>query len=153
LTKIYRNGQEIKVYSKNNTLITMLLELIVSALTLMLASTIFKGFYVENFLYAILTALLISVLDATIKPLLELLTLPVTILSLGLLHPIVNVIILKLASALMGSSFIVNGWFLPFFISIFISLVTEVLNKSVVQSFKERSILWIRMQYSFMESI
>jgi len=153
LTKIYRNGQEIKVYSKNNTLITMLLELIVSALNLMLASTIFKGFYVENFLYAILTALLISVLDATIKPLLELLTLPVTILSLGLLHPIVNVIILKLASALMGSSFIVNGWFLPFFISIFISLVTEVLNKSVVQSFKERSILWIRMQYSFMESI
>lgn len=153
MTKIYRNGQEIKVYSKNNTLITMLLELIVSALTLMLASTIFKGFYVENFLYAILTALLISVLDATIKPLLELLTLPVTILSLGLLHPIVNVIILKLASALMGSSFIVNGWFLPFFISIFISLVTEVLNKSVVQSFKERSILWIRMQYSFMESI
>ena len=153
MTKIYRNGQEIKVYSKNNTLITMLLELIVSALTLMLASAIFKGFYVENFLYAILTALLISVLDATIKPLLELLTLPVTILSLGLLHPIVNVIILKLASALMGSSFIVNGWFLPFFISIFISLVTEVLNKSVVQSFKERSILWIRMQYSFMESI
>lgn len=141
MTKIYRNGQEIKVYSKNNTLITMLLELIVSALTLMLASAIFKGFYVENFLYAILTALLISVLDATIKPLLELLTLPVTILSLGLLHPIVNVIILKLASALMGSSFIVNGWFLPFFISIFISLVTEVLNKSVVQSFKERSIL------------
>lgn len=153
MTKIYRNGQEIKVYSKNNTLITMLLELIVSALTLMLASTIFKGFYVENFLYAILTALLISVLDATIKPLLELLTLPVTILSLGLLHPIVNVIILKLASALMGSSFIVDGWFLPFFISIFISLVTEVLNKSVVQSFKERSILWIHMQYSFMESI
>lgn len=141
MTKIYRNGQEIKVDSKNNTLITMLLELIVSALTLMLASAIFKGFYVENFLYAILTALLISVLDATIKPLLELVTLPVTILSLGLLHPIVNVIILKLASTLMGSSFIVDGWFLPFFISIFISLVTEVLNKSVVQSFKERSIL------------
>jgi len=141
LTKIYRNGQEIKVYSKNNTLITIILELIISALTLMLASHMFECFYVESFMYAILTALLISVLDATIKPILEFLALPVTILSLGLLHPIVNVIILKLASALMGSSFIVSGWIIPFFVAIFISLVTETLNKTVVRSLIERRFL------------
>lgn len=69
MAKIYKNGQEIKTYSRKDTLITMLLELIVSALTLMLASVIFKGFYIENFMYAILTALLISVLNATIRPL------------------------------------------------------------------------------------
>lgn len=139
MTKIYKNGREIKTYSRNNTLITMLLELIVSALTLMLASAIFKGFYVENFMYAILTSLLISVLNATIKPLLVMLTLPVTMLSLGILYPIVNVIILKLASVLMESSFIVSGWILPFFIAIFISWVTEILNKSIVEPFTERS--------------
>lgn len=138
MAKIYKNGQEIKTYSRKDTLITMLLELIVSALTLMLASVIFKGFYIENFMYAILTALLISVLNATIRPLLVMLTLPVTILSLGILSPIVNVIILKLASALMGSSFIIKGWIIPFFISIFISIVTETLNAMIIRPIKER---------------
>ncbi len=138
MAKIYKNGQEIKTYSRKDTLITMLLELIVSALTLMLASVIFKGFYIENFMYAILTALLISVLNATIRPLLVMLTLPVTILSLGILSPIVNVIILKLASALMGSSFIIKGWIIPFFISIFISIVTSTLNGIIVKPLTER---------------
>ena len=138
MAKIYKNGQEIKTYSRKDTLITMLLELIVSALTLMLASVIFKGFYIENFMYAILTALLISVLNATIRPLLVMLTLPVTILSLGIISPIVNVIILKLASALMGSSFIIKGWIIPFFISIFISIVTSTLNGIIVKPLTER---------------
>ena len=138
MTKIYRNGQEIKVYSKNNTLITMLLELIVSALTLMLASAIFKGFYVENFMYAILTALLISVLNAVVRPFLIMLTLPLTILSFGLFYPVVNLIILKLVSALMGDSFIIKGWFLPFFIAIFISIVTETLNTIIIKPIRER---------------
>lgn len=138
MAKIYKNGQEIKTYSRKDTLITMLLELIVSALTLMLASVIFKGFYIENFMYAILTALLISVLNATIRPLLVMLTLPITILSLGILSPIVNVIILKLASALMGSSFIIKGWIIPFFISIFISIVTSTLNGIIVKPLTER---------------
>lgn len=137
MTKIYKNGKEVKSYNRKDALITMLLELIVSALTLMLASTIFKGFYVENIIYAMLTALLISVLNATIKPVLIMLTLPVTIMSLGILYPIVNVIILKLASLLMGNSFIVEGWILPFFIAIFISLVTECLEALIVKPYIE----------------
>ena len=115
MTKIYRNKKEVKESNKKDDLIVMLLELIVSAVTLMLASYIFKGFYVENIIYALLTALLISVLNATIKPFLIFLTLPVTILSWGILYPIVNVIILKLASLLMGSAFVVEGIILPFF--------------------------------------
>ena len=71
MSKIYINKKEVKKYNKQDELITMLLELLVSAVTLMLASAIFKGFYVENIIYALLTALIISVLNATIKPFLE----------------------------------------------------------------------------------
>ena len=137
MSKIYINRKEVKENNKKDTLIIMLLELIVSAVTLMIASAIFKNFYVENIIYAILTALLISVLNATIKPFLIYLTLPITILTWGIFYPIVNVIILKLASILMGSAFIVKGWIIPFFISIFISVLTPLLHKLIVKPFIE----------------
>lgn len=137
MTKIYRNRREIKQNNKKDEAIIMLLELIVSAVTLMLASYIFKGFYVENIIYALLTALLISVLNATIKPILIALTLPITLVTWGLFYPVINVIIMKLASVLMGDSFIVKGWILPFFIAIFISVVTPLLHKVFISSFVE----------------
>ena len=136
MSKIYINKKEVKKYNKQDELI-MLLELLVSAVTLMLASAIFKGFYVENIIYALLTALIISVLNATIKPFLVFITLPITVLTWGIFYPIVNVIILKLASILMGSAFIVEGWILPFFIAIFISIVTPLLNNLLVRPFIE----------------
>lgn len=137
MTKIYINRKEVKNYNKKDEAISMLLELLVSAVALMLASAIFKGFYVENIIYALLTALLISVLNATIKPFLIALTLPITILTWGLFYPIINVIIMKLASALMGESFIVKGWILPFFVAIFISVVTPLLHKIFIKPFIE----------------
>lgn len=137
MSKIYINRKEVKNYNKKDEAITMLLELLVSAVTLMLASAIFKGFYVENILYALLTALLISVLNVCIKPILIYLTLPITILTWGLFYPIINVIILKLASVLMGDAFVVKGWILPFFIAIFISIVTPMLHKIFISPFIE----------------
>jgi putative membrane protein len=137
MSKIYINKKEVKKTDKKDEMLIMLLELIVSAATLMLASWIFKGFYVENIIYALLTALLISVLNTTIKPFLIYLTLPVTIMSWGLLYPLVNVIILKLASLLMGSAFIVEGWILPFFIAIFISIMTPLLHRIFIKPFLE----------------
>lgn len=137
MTKIYINRKEVKPINRKDEAITMLLELLVSAVTLMLASYIFKGFYVENIIYALLTALLISVLNTTIKPFLIALTLPITILTWGLFYPVINVIIMKLASILMGDGFIVKGWILPFFIAIFISVVTPMLHKIFIKPFIE----------------
>ncbi len=138
MSKIYINREEVKQNEKKDDLIEFLLKLLVSAVTLILASNIFKGFYIENIFYALLTALLISVLNLTLKPFLIYITLPLTVMSYGILYPIVNLIILKLASLLMGSSFIVEGWILPFFITIFISLMTKLLEYFFVKPFVER---------------
>ena len=115
------------------TLIELILTLLIYSLALILASKIFKGFYIENFGYAILTSIVIMLLNKTIKPLLKLLTLPITVISLGILYPIIDVIILKLASIIMGSSFIVEGWFVPFFIAIFISIITVLLDAMITK--------------------
>lgn len=136
MSKIYINRKEVVPTNKKNDLIVCILELLVSSITLMLASHIFKGFYVENIVYAIITSLVISLLNVFIKPFLIYLTLPVTIMSLGILYPIVDTIILKLASLIMGSSFQVDGIILPFFIAIFISIVTRLLERLIVDKYR-----------------
>lgn len=136
MSKIYINKREVTPPNKKNDLIVFILELLVSSITLMLASHIFKGFYVENIIYAMITSLVISLLNVFIKPLLIYLTLPVTIMSLGVLYPIVDTIILKLASLIMGSSFQVEGLILPFFIAIFISIVTKLLERIIVDKYR-----------------
>ena len=117
---------------KNQTeALEFLLTLIINSITLMLASSIFEGFYVASFGYAIITSIVISILTTIVKPFLKIMLLPITILTTGLFYPFINVIILKLASFIIGDAFVIEGWFIPFFISIFISVVTLVLNNLI----------------------
>lgn len=125
------------IYSNDKTekyvFLEMILTLIINAFALMLASSIFKGFYIESFIYAIITSIVISILTRLIKPILKLMLLPMTILTTGLTYPLINVIILKLASFIMGEAFIVEGWILPFFISIFLSIITLILDEIITK--------------------
>ena len=125
---IYSNNKETKYM-----ILEMLLTLLINSVSLMLASKIFEGFYIASFGYAIITSLVISFLGRLVKPTLELLLLPMTIITTGLSYPLINVIILKLASLIMGKSFIVEGWILPFFISIFLSIITIVLDQIITK--------------------
>ena len=135
MTKIYVNQRE--VTEKKVDYMAFFIELLVSAVTLMIASALFRNFYVENIWYALIASVIISVLNVSIKPILVFLTLPVTIMSLGILYPIVNLIILKLTSLLLGDAFIIEGWILAFFISIFISALTLIFKKFVLSKYKE----------------
>ena len=128
------------IYSEQKSikyaLVEWILTLLINSAVLVLASKIFKGFYISSFGYAIITSIVIMILNSTVKPLFKLLSLPITVMSLGLLYPINNVIILKLASLIMGSTFVVEGWFVTFFISIFISfaniLLDSIITKTIV---------------------
>lgn len=125
---IYSNNKETKYM-----ILEMILTLLINSISLMLASKIFEGFYIASFGYAIITSLVISFLGRLVKPTLELLLLPMTILTTGLSYPLINVIILKLASLIMGKSFVVEGWILPFFISIFLSIITIILDQIITK--------------------
>ena len=57
--------------------------------------------------------------------------LPINIYSLGITYPVVNVIILKLISLLLGKHFVLSGWFSAFFISIFISIMTILIDSVI----------------------
>ncbi|MCI6932916.1 MAG: phage holin family protein [Tenericutes bacterium] len=126
------------IYSKDKSFKYVILEytltLIINSIVLILASKIFKGFYIQSFGYAIITSLVISLLSSTVKPFLKLIFLPVTVITTGIFYPFINVIILKLASLIMGDTFVVEGWILPFFIALFISFTTLILDKLITKN-------------------
>ena len=126
------------IYSKDKSFKYVILEytltLIINSIVLILASKIFKGFYIQSFGYAIITSLVISLLSSTVKPFLKLIFLPVTVITTGIFYPFINVIILKLASLIMGDTFVVEGWILPFFIALVISFTTLILDKLITKN-------------------
>lgn len=113
-------------------ILNFIVQIIITTFVLSLANVIFDGIFIENIGYAFLASILLIFLNATIKPLLKFLMLPLNILTLGLLTPLVDVLILKLIGLLLGTHFIVNGWLSVFFAAIFISLVTFILDKIIV---------------------
>lgn len=123
---------------KKKEFVTFVLEILTGALSLMIASYLFKSFYVENFWYACLASVIISVISVYLKPLLEFIALPINILTMGLTTPLMNVVILKITHLILGSKFVVNGWIIPIFIAIFISVVNVLLNNLIVDKYKER---------------
>ena len=130
--KIYKIGKDSK--SNNDKAITQFIVGIgVYALVIMIADSLFKGIDVENFFYAIIAALILSVLNYYLKPILAFLTLPLNILTLGITYPIINVIILEICDFIMGKSFEVSGFINVFLIAIFISVLRMFLDEIITK--------------------
>ncbi|MGM0524437.1 MAG: phage holin family protein, partial [Bacillota bacterium] len=89
------------------------------------------GFYIESFWIAILAAVILTLLNAIVKPILVILTLPITILTLGLFMFIINAITLMLAQAIIGSGFVIESFGLAILASIVISFINMVLQKGL----------------------
>ena len=132
-TKIY------KIEKNNNSdLISFIIGIVVYAIVLVVSANLFESFYLENFLWAIVAALILSSLNYTIKPILIYLTLPLTIVTFGIAYPIVNMIILKICDLLMGNKFVIVGFFSLFFIAVFISLLKILLDTFITKNIGRR---------------
>jgi putative membrane protein len=79
----------------------LLVHLVVSALLLWLVSQFVTGIHFSGFGAALLAALVLGVVNFLVRPILILITLPVTILTLGLFLIVVNALMLMLTSALV----------------------------------------------------
>ncbi|HCS78208.1 TPA: hypothetical protein DIV55_00520 [Patescibacteria group bacterium] len=98
-----------------------------SALTLVIVSQLIPGFQLENFTTALVAALIISLVNAFLKPILTLLTLPITFLTLGLFSLVINAILLLLAAGLTPG-FIVDGFGTALIASILITIISTLLH-------------------------
>lgn len=107
------------------------------ALILVLVSLIFRhSMYIDNNyfgIYAILVAIVVSLLNVTIKPILIWLTLPITAMTLGTFYFVINVIILKIADIILGSHFQIYGVFMPIVLAIVISFFNSLARKYIIK--------------------
>lgn len=126
----------------NNRFIEWLIYMIGYAIVLITVSVLFPSFEINNEkfgLYALLGAIIIYILNQTIKPILTYVTLPLTVLSWGLFYPIVNVIILYITSFILGkSNFSITGIIGPFFIAIIISFLNILMEGLVLKPITKR---------------
>jgi putative membrane protein len=98
----------------------------VTAVSLWLASKIFKGLKFDSGWALVISALLLGFANAIVWPLLVILTLPLTILTLGAFLLVINALVLMLVAALV-KGFRISGFWTAFFASIFISVLSIVL--------------------------
>jgi putative membrane protein len=103
-----------------------LLHWAITALSLWVASHIFKGIRFADTASLIVSALLLGFANAIVKPLLIMLTLPLTLLTFGLFLLVINALMILLVSSLVRG-FRVSGFWTAFFASIFIAVLSWVL--------------------------
>jgi len=87
---------------------------------------------VASFGYAVLVALVLALLNASIRPILVVFTLPVTILTLGIFILIINTAMIQLTAYLVPNrGFVVDGWWWAFFFSILLSFLNSILERFI----------------------
>ena len=103
---------------------------VINALALYIVAKILPGIHLTDFGSALVAALVIGLVNTLIKPLLLLLTLPITILTLGLFSLVINSLMLMLASAI-APGFQIDGFGTALIGSILLSVVTAILHTLV----------------------
>lgn len=110
----------------------LILRILLSAIAVIILAYILPGVGVDSYVTAIIVAIVLGLLNFIVKPVLIILTLPVTILTLGLFLLIINAIIILLASNIVSGFHIDNIWWallfsllLSFLQSIFFSFLKD----------------------------
>ena len=99
---------------------------VATALAVLVAAYILKGVHVDSTLTALFVAIVLGLLNSFIKPILIILTIPITIFTLGLFLLVINIIIVKMAAGLV-TGFTVDGWLSALFFSLVVSIVSSII--------------------------
>lgn len=105
----------------------LIVQLLVTALTVFLAAQYIPGMEVDSIGGAILFALVLGLINLIVRPIVKILSLPITLLTLGLFSLVINALMFWLASALIDAVE-VDGFIPAFFASLVVSIVTGILN-------------------------
>lgn len=104
----------------------LILRVLLSAVAVVILSKILPGVGVDSYLTAIIVAIVLSLLNFIVKPILVILTLPVTIITLGLFLLIVNASIILLADYFVDGFSVTNIWWALIF-SLLLSIFQSIL--------------------------
>ena len=111
---------------------------LITSLAVLLAGYLLRnhGIRVNGSINAILVALVLGLLNSFVKPILILLTIPITVFTFGLFLIVINVFMVELTSKIVDD-FVVNDWIAALLFSIIVSLTTSFLEKFVSNNTKQ----------------
>jgi putative membrane protein len=107
-----------------------LLNWLISAFSLLVVGRLIPGFEIQGFGTALLAALILGLVNATLGTILAILTLPLTVLTFGLFHFVVMAVLIWIVTA-MVPGFHVTGFLPAFFGAIVLALVSTLLRQLI----------------------
>ncbi len=126
---IIHNGEEIR---KTDSRASFTTRFIVNTLALGAASYLIADFHIVSLFYLFLAGFIFTILNSIIKPLVIFLMLPFLLLTLGIMYPLVNVVVLNILDFIMGDALTIEG----IFNAIIVSVVVAIVNYAVTNLFK-----------------
>jgi putative membrane protein len=105
-----------------------IMRIIVTSIIAFGLSYILKGVHIDSFWAAIIFAIVLAILNAIVKPILILLTLPITLFTFGLFLFVINAAIILLTAEFV-KGFKVDGFWWALLFSLLLSIITSVLYK------------------------
>ncbi|WP_136513334.1 phage holin family protein [Geomonas edaphica] len=109
----------------------LIIKWLLNGVAIVITAYLLPGVSLTGFGAALITALVLGLINTFIKPVLMLLTLPLNILTLGLLTFVINALLIMLTSALV-SGFSVHGFGWALLFSLVLSIVSYILNVIVL---------------------
>lgn len=119
-----------------NNMFDWLIHMIGYALILIIISFVFKKtVYIDEGifgLWGLIAAIIIYILNKTVKPLIVWLTLPITGITLGIFYPFINLFVLKIVDWILGSHFAINGLWVALIVAILISIMNVIMEEVII---------------------
>lgn len=104
-----------------------IIRILVTALAAYFADWLLSGVSISNVQTAVIVALVLAILNAIVKPVLVILTIPITVVTLGLFLLVINIIIVFIADSIIDG-FAVDNWFSALLFSLIVSFVSSILH-------------------------
>ena len=105
----------------------LLINWVVSALAILASAYLLPGVHVASFTTALVAAVVLGIINAVLKPILLILTLPINILTLGLFTLVINAVVILLAANLVPG-FNVDGFWWALIFSVVLSIINSFLH-------------------------
>lgn len=116
--------------SNSKDAVNILIQLVLGGIAVLITQYLLPGVVVESFVTAIVVAAMIAILNITVKPLLILLTIPITVFTLGLFLLVINALMILLAAEIVPG-FAVNGFWWALLFGLILGLINSLLGVSL----------------------
>jgi putative membrane protein len=104
----------------------LIIRLLLNAIAVFALANILKGVTIDGYVTAIVVALVLSILNLIVKPILVILTLPITIMTLGLFMFVINACIILLADRFIDGFDVPGGFWTAMLFSVLLSILQSL---------------------------